>query len=164
MPIGSYLVKKFLAFYETWRFIIALTSACHLSVSWARSIKSVPSHPTFWRSILILFSYLAWVFLVLSFLQVFPPKPSINPPLLHRCYIPHLPHSYRFDHPKNIGWGLHIIKFLITNFFHSPVLLSLLGTNMFLSTLFCNTLSLRTSLNVSDKFHTHTKQVQITYT
>jgi hypothetical protein len=30
---GSQLVKKFLAFYGNWRFIIALTSARHLSLS-----------------------------------------------------------------------------------------------------------------------------------
>ena len=30
---GSQLAKKFLAFYGTWRFITAFTSACHLSIS-----------------------------------------------------------------------------------------------------------------------------------
>ena len=43
MLTGSQLVKKFPAFYETWRFIIAFTSARHLSLSWARSIQSMPS-------------------------------------------------------------------------------------------------------------------------
>jgi len=33
---GSQLVKKFPAFYGTRRFITAFTSACHLSLSWAR--------------------------------------------------------------------------------------------------------------------------------
>ena len=36
---GSRLVKKFYAFHGSRRFIIALTSARHLSVSWARSIS-----------------------------------------------------------------------------------------------------------------------------
>jgi hypothetical protein len=36
------LVKKFPAFYGTRRFITAFTSARHLSVSWARSIHSMP--------------------------------------------------------------------------------------------------------------------------
>jgi hypothetical protein len=35
-------------------FITPLTSARHLSLSWARSIQSMPPHPTSWRSILIL--------------------------------------------------------------------------------------------------------------
>jgi hypothetical protein len=51
---GLQLAKKFPAFYGTRRFITAFTSACHLSVSWACSIQSIPPHPTSWRSILIL--------------------------------------------------------------------------------------------------------------
>jgi len=39
---GSHLVKKFPALYGTRRFIIAFTSARHLSLSWARSIQNVP--------------------------------------------------------------------------------------------------------------------------
>ena len=51
---GSQLVKKFPVFYGTWKFITPFTNACHLSLSWARSIQSIPPHPTAWRSILIL--------------------------------------------------------------------------------------------------------------
>jgi hypothetical protein len=39
---GLQLVKKFTAFYGTRRFITAFTSACHLSLSWASSIQSIP--------------------------------------------------------------------------------------------------------------------------
>jgi len=39
----------------------------------------------------------------------------------------------------------------LCSFLHSPVTLSLLGQNIFLNTLFSNTLSLRSSLNVSDQ-------------
>ena len=39
-------------------FITAFTSAHHLSLSWARSIQSTLSHPTSWRTILILSSHL----------------------------------------------------------------------------------------------------------
>ena len=42
---GSQLVKKFPAFYGAQRFITAFTSARHLSLSWARSIQSMPPHP-----------------------------------------------------------------------------------------------------------------------
>jgi hypothetical protein len=52
------LVKKFPAFYGTQRFNIALTSACHLSPSWASLIQSIPPSPTSWRSNLILSSHL----------------------------------------------------------------------------------------------------------
>ena len=60
---GSELVKKFPAFYGIRRFIIAFTTAHHLSLSWASSIQSMPPHPTSWRSILILSSHLRLVLL-----------------------------------------------------------------------------------------------------
>ena len=47
---GLQLVKKFLAFHGTRRFITALTSVRHISLSWARPIQSIYPHP----SILIL--------------------------------------------------------------------------------------------------------------
>jgi len=43
---GLQLVKKCPAFYGTRRFITALASARHLSLSWATSIQSIPPHPT----------------------------------------------------------------------------------------------------------------------
>ena len=52
------LVKKFPAFHGTRRFITALTSVRHLSLSWASPIQSIYPHPTSWRSILILFTHL----------------------------------------------------------------------------------------------------------
>ena len=52
------LVKKFPAFYGTRRFITALTSVRHLSLSWASPIQSTYPHPTSWRSILILSTHL----------------------------------------------------------------------------------------------------------
>jgi len=39
---GPHLVKKFSAFYGTWRFIAAFTSVLHLPLSWARSIQFLP--------------------------------------------------------------------------------------------------------------------------
>ena len=55
---GFQLVKKFPAFYGTRRFITALTSVRHLSLSCASPIQSTYPHPTSWRSILILFIHL----------------------------------------------------------------------------------------------------------
>jgi hypothetical protein len=43
---------------QSERLITAFTIACHLFLSWATLIQSIPSHPTSWRSILTLFSYL----------------------------------------------------------------------------------------------------------
>ena len=55
---GLPLVKKFPAFYGTRRFITALTSVRHLSLSWASRIQSTYPHSTSWRSILILSTHL----------------------------------------------------------------------------------------------------------
>jgi hypothetical protein len=48
------LLKNFPAFYGTRKFITSFTRALHLSLSWARSIQSIPSHPISLRSTLIL--------------------------------------------------------------------------------------------------------------
>ena len=55
---GLQLVKKFPAFHGTRRFIIALTSVRHLSLSWASPIQSIYPHPTSWRYVLILSTHL----------------------------------------------------------------------------------------------------------
>ena len=55
---GLHLVKKFPTFHRTRRFITALTSVRHLSLSWASQIQSIYPHPTSWRSILILSTHL----------------------------------------------------------------------------------------------------------
>ena len=55
---GLQLVKKFPAFHGTRRFITTLTSVRHLSLSWGSPIQSIYSHPTSWRSILILSTHL----------------------------------------------------------------------------------------------------------
>ena len=55
---GLQLVKKLHAFHGNRRFITALTSVHHLSLSWASPIQSIYPHPTSWRSILILFAHL----------------------------------------------------------------------------------------------------------
>jgi hypothetical protein len=55
---GLQLVKKFPAFYGIRRFITALTSVRHLSLSWASPIQSTYPHPTSWRSTLIVSTHL----------------------------------------------------------------------------------------------------------
>ena len=55
---GLQIVKKFPAFHGTRRFITAITSVRHLSLSWASPIQSIYPHPTSWRSILILSTHL----------------------------------------------------------------------------------------------------------
>ena len=100
---GLQLVKKLPAFHGTQRFITALTSVRHLSLSWASPIQSIYPHPTSWRSILILPPIYAQVSPVVSSSPVSPPR-SYTPRLLtHTRHMPSPSHSSRFYHPHNIG-------------------------------------------------------------
>ena len=103
------LVEKFPAFYVTRRFITAFTSARHLSLSWARSIQSMLPLPTFLKIhlniILPSTPGSSKCFLYSGF-----PTKTLYTPLHHTCYMPRPSDSSRFDHPKVIGWGVHIVK------------------------------------------------------
>ena len=55
---GLQLVKKFPAFYGIRRFITALTSVRHLSLSWVSLIQSIYPHLNSWSSILIFSTHL----------------------------------------------------------------------------------------------------------
>jgi hypothetical protein len=57
-PSVVQLLKNDPAFYGTRRFITVFTRALHLSLSWVRSIQSIPPHPVSLRSILILYTHL----------------------------------------------------------------------------------------------------------
>jgi len=102
---GLQLVKKFPAFHGTRRFITALASVRHLSLSWASPIQSIYPHPTSWRSILILSIHPStprspqW-----SPSLRFPHQDPIHLPLLtHTRHMPNPSHSSRFYHTHNIG-------------------------------------------------------------
>jgi len=113
-----------------------------LSLSWARSIQSMPPHPTAWRSISVLSSHLSLGLPSRLLPSGFPTKTLYTPLLSSMPAIcpAHLIFS-RFDNPNNIGWGVQIIKLIIMKFFSTPVTSSLLGPNILLNTLFSNTLS-----------------------
>jgi len=105
---GLQLVKKFPAFHGTRKCITAFTSVRHLSLSWASPIQSIHSHPTSWRSILILPTHLRLVLPSGSFPPVSSPRPYTPPLLTHMHHMPSPSHS-RFYHPHNIGWAVQII-------------------------------------------------------
>ena len=108
-------------------------------------------HPTSWRSILILSSNLCLDLPNGLFPSGLPTKTlyaHIFYP--HTCYMTRPSHS-PFDHPNNIWWGQQVTKFPIMQFSPLPCYFVLLRTNFFLSILFSNTLSLRSSHNVSNQ-------------
>ena len=87
-PTGLQLVKKFPAFHGTRRFITALRSVRHLSLSWASPFQSIYPHPTSWRSILILSTHLRLGFPSGLFPSDFPTK-TLYTPSPH----PYAPHA-----------------------------------------------------------------------
>ena len=101
---GLQRVKKFPASHGTRRFITALTSISHLSLSWASPIQSIYPHPTSWRSVLILSIHLNLGLPSGLFPSGFPYQDLIHPPLLtHTCHMPSPSHSSRFYHPHILG-------------------------------------------------------------
>ena len=149
---GLQLVKKFPAFYGTRRFITALTSVRHLSLSCASPIQSTYPHPTSWRSILILSTHLRLGLLSGLFPSGFPTK----------TLYAHLPSTIRATCPAHLilldfithtilGEEYRSFSSSLCNLLHSTVTSSLLGPNILLNTIFSNTLSFLSSLNVSDQ-------------
>jgi len=92
---GLQLVKKFPAFHGTPRFITALTSVRHLSLSWAGPIQSIYPHPTSWRSILILSTHLSLGLPSGLFPSGFPTKTLYTPS--PQPYAPHAQHISFFS-------------------------------------------------------------------
>ena len=149
---GLQLVKRFPAFHGTRRFITALTSVRHLSLSGASPIQSIYPHPTSWRSILILSTHLR-VGLPSGLLPSgFPTKNLYTPlssPILTTCPA----HLILLDFITRTILGEEYRSFSssLCRLLHSPVTSSLLGPNILLNTMFSNTLSFLSSRNVSDQ-------------
>ena len=76
---GLQLVKKLPAFHGTRRFITALRSVRHLSLSWASPIQSIYPLPTSWRSVLILSTHLRLGLPCGLFPSSFPTKTLYTP-------------------------------------------------------------------------------------
>ena len=149
---GPQLFKKFPAFYGIRRFITAVTSARHLSLSWATAIQSMPPQPTSWRSILILSSHLLLGLSSGLFPSSLPTKTLYK--LLHSPIRATCPVYLIFLHfiTRTIsGEKYTSLSFLLCSFLHSLVTSSLLSSNIFLSTILSNTLSLRSPLNVRNQ-------------
>ena len=148
----SQLVKKFPAFYGTRTFITVFTSTRHLPLFWARSIQSMRHHPSSWRSNLTVSFHLRVVFLGGLFPSGFPNK-ILQASLLSPIRATYIAHFILVNLITRIVIGKEYRSFRssLCNFLHSTVTPSLLGPNILLNTLFSNTLSLHSSLNVSDQ-------------
>jgi len=88
---------------------------------------------------------------VVSFPQVSPPKPPVHSPIIHTRYMPRPQTLLDFITRTIFGEEHRSLSSSLCSFRHSPVTSSLLGPNILLGTLFSNTLSLRSYLNVSDQ-------------
>ena len=134
---GSQLVMKFPTLYRTRRFITTFTSARHLSLSGARSIQSMPSHPTSWRSILILSSHLRLGLPSGLFLSGVPTK-TLYTPLLSPLHATCPAHHIFLDLTTRTILGEVYRSFCSSlrtrSFLHFSVTSSLLGPNILLDT------------------------------
>jgi hypothetical protein len=85
-------------------------------------------------------------------IRLSPPKPRECVSLLpHTCYMRSPYHPPQFYYP-NIWREVKITKFLIKDFLQSPVTSCMSGSNILLSTLLSNTLSLCSYLRFRDQF------------
>ena len=146
---GFQVVKKFPVFYGTRRFITAFTSARHLSLSWASSIQSIPPHPTSWRAISILYSHLR-LGLPSGIFPSGSPTKTLYTPLLSSIRATCPAHLILLDFITRtiLGEQYRSLSSSLCSFFPLPFNMPLLGSNILLNTLFSDTLSLRSSLNV----------------
>ena len=149
---GLHLVKKFSAFHGTRRFITALTSVRHPSLSWASPIQSIYPHPTFWRAILILSTHLRLGLHSGLFPSGFPTK-TLYTTLSSTTRATCPAHLILLDFITRTMLGEECRSFSssLCNLLNSTVTSSLLGPNTLLNTLFSNTLSFLSSPNVSDQ-------------
>ena len=154
---GLQLVKKFPAFHGTRKFITALTSVRHLSLSWASPIQFIYPYPTSCRSVLILSTHLRLGLPSGLFPPVSPTRPY-TPPYPHPFALHAQPISFFsiFITRTILGEEYKSFSSSLCNLLHSPVTSSLLGPNILLNIMFSNTLSFLSSRNVNDQVsHPH---------
>ena len=136
--------QKFPAFHGTRRFITALTSVRHMSLSWASPFQSIYAHPTSWRSTLILSTHLSLGLPSGLFPSGFPTKTlytTISSPIRATCTA----HLILLDFITRTILGEEYKSFSSSfcNLLHSPVTSSFLGPNILINT---NTLSVSANL------------------
>jgi len=149
---GLKLVKECLVFYGARKFITALTSVRNMSLSSVSPIQPIYPHPTSRRSIQILSTRLRLGFPSGLLPFVFTTKnlyTTLSSPI-GATLPPHLI-LLHFMTRTILGEECKSFSYSLCNLLHSPVTSSLLGPNIFLNTIFSNTLRFLSSRNVSDQ-------------
>ena len=130
----------------------SVSKANHLFLSWARSIQSVPPTSHFLKIYLIIILPYTPGSSTWSLSLGFPKQnPVCSFHFPHTGYMSRSSHSSWFDHTNIFDEEYRSLSSSLCSFLHSPVTWSLLGPNVLLSILSLNTLTLRSSLNVSDQ-------------
>jgi hypothetical protein len=106
------------------------TRALHWSLSRARLIQSLTSHPTSLRSILILSSHLRLVLYSSLFPSGLPTKILYEFPSPHACYVPCQSHPPWLDHSNYLAKSTSFRNSSLRNFHHHSTVLSPSGPNI----------------------------------
>jgi hypothetical protein len=114
LPIVQ-LLKNFPDFYGTRGFITVFKRALHWSLSWARSIQSIPFHRISLRSILILSTHLRLGRPNGLFPSGFPINILYAFLFPHSCYMS-CPSPPWLEHSNYIWRGVQVMKFLNLQF------------------------------------------------
>jgi hypothetical protein len=144
-PPVAQLLKNFLTFYGTRRFITVFTRLRHWSLSWARWIQSIPHHPISLRYISILPSHLRPGLPSGLFPSGFPTQ-NTKCIILRPMHATYLVYYIFLDLMiLNIFGGEYkLLSSSLCNFLHPSLISSLVGANILLNTLFSKTPSILT--------------------